>query len=271
MNCEDVQGLLGAYADDELSASDRLAVRGHVDGCETCARDVARIRALGRRVQALGRYPLPEGIERRIAALVDGAAQQPEASRWRSVRPSRIPVAVLLGSHAVAVLIGAIAVIAWLWLMPGKSPANGGREIVSAHVRGLLQNQFSSVESGNPHTVRPWFAGKTGFAPRVVDLAEAGFPLQGGRVDHVLGRPAAALVYVRRNHRITLFIAPHRAGEADPGDTGAGGSDGYHVVGWRDAEFTYWAVSDLNRAELHAFAALLGATVDRAGTRPPDP
>ena len=269
MNCEDVQGLLDAWVDGELSARDRPAVGGHVESCETCARDVARIRALSRRVHELGRHPLPEGMQGRIAAIVDRATRQHVRLPWRPAWLSRVPMPALLASHAIAALIGALAAGAWLQTMPADSPAGIQHEIVSAHVRGLVQDQFSSVESGNPHTVRPWFAGKIAFAPRVIDLAESGFPLQGGRVDHLLGQPAAALVYARRNHRITVFIAPRGGGQA-LNDVRSGGEHGYHLVGWHDAEFAYRAVSDLNRSELATFARLLRTAIDRAVTKPPE-
>src|SRR5262249_27387419 len=129
------------------------------------------------------------------------------------------------------------------------------RDVVSAHVRGLALEQFGSVRSGDPHSVRPWFTGKIGFAPRVTDLAEDGFPLLTGRVDHVAGHPAAALVYGRRQHRITLFVAPGNA----PRTLATDSLNGYNVESWQADGFRYDAVSDLNRGELASFAALLRA------------
>jgi anti-sigma factor RsiW len=99
--------------------------------------------------------------------------------------------------------------------------------------------------------VKPWFLGKLDFSPPVVDLATAGFPLVGGRLDYLSGRPAAALVYQRQKHTINVFISP-------TSDSGAGMTQrtirGFHVRHWTRDGMAFWAVSDLNDVELTEFA-----------------
>ena len=123
-------------------------------------------------------------------------------------------------------------------------------QLVDAHVRSLLPGHLLDVESTDRHTVKPWFAGKTDIAPVVVDLADKGFPLLGGRLDYVDGHTAAALVYGRRGHTINLFVWRTAAGE--PGD-GSFSVRGYSVLHWSNGGLTSWAVSDAALSELEAF------------------
>src|SRR5262249_34904963 len=95
------------------------------------------------------------------------------------------------------------------------------------------------------------------FAPPVADLAPLGFPLTGGRLDYVAGRPAAALVYTRGQHSINVFIWPEESANVRPSDTRS--IRGFHVRHWVRAGMSFWVVSDLNDAELDQFARALQA------------
>lgn len=121
------------------------------------------------------------------------------------------------------------------------------------------------VASTDQHTVKPWFAGRLDFSPPVHDLAAPGFALAGGRLDRLVGRPVAALVYRRQQHLINLFIWPiaaSGAGEQPATAPEAQMRQGYNLDHWAQRGMQFWAVSDASAHELRLFTAALRARVD---------
>jgi anti-sigma factor RsiW len=80
-----------------------------------------------------------------------------------------------------------------------------------------------------------------------VDLADAGFPLEGGRVDYVNDRAVAVLVFRRNRHPIDVFVWPARRGAPRLPPSAR---DGYQIERRVVAGMQCWAVSDLNTKEL---------------------
>ena len=127
-------------------------------------------------------------------------------------------------------------------------------QLIASHVRSLMADHLMDVASSDQHTVKPWLDAKLDFAAPVADLASQGFPLIGGRLDYLDNHSVAALVYQKRKHFINLFIWP-----TTPKDSTAQTMverEGYHLVHWSDVDFTYWAVSDVNIADLQSFKQL---------------
>ncbi|VVE62062.1 transmembrane transcriptional regulator (anti-sigma factor) [Pandoraea anapnoica] len=131
------------------------------------------------------------------------------------------------------------------------------QEIVSSHVRALLSQHPIDVISTDQHTVKPWFNGRLDYAPPVVDLADKGFPLAGGRLDYVGGRTVSVLIYYTDKHPIDVYVYPARdKASAAPMITG---SDGYAIARWRRNGMTYWAITDAEPSHLRVFVEALQA------------
>jgi len=245
MTCDEARSLLNAHIDGELDASLRAAVDEHVSKCVLCTDDVRMLERVSLAIRdEISRNPAPEHLRNNIRFALRGAPyverRQP-AGHWKQWTTAA----------AAALLVAGLASAPFLVSVRDHRQALA-QELLSAHERALLGREVDVI-STDRHTVKPWFNGKLPFSPPVADLADQGFPLEGGRVDYAGGRPVAALVYRRRLHRIDVFIWP-AGGTAPPARFE---SNGYHEIAWQRNGFAFTCISDLNPAELATFARLL--------------
>lgn len=161
-------------------------------------------------------------------------------------------------TFGLAAAFATVALVSWnVALMTVRPSADElrAREIVTAHVRSLMgDGHLNDVASSDQHTVKPWFSGKLDFAPPVQDLANAGFALTGGRLDYVDGRAVAALTYRSRQHIVNLFVWPAAGARIEPV---AHSRQGYSLLHWVRGGMEYWAVSDMESAQLAPMADAL--------------
>ncbi|MGD7314561.1 anti-sigma factor family protein, partial [Ralstonia pseudosolanacearum] len=125
------------------------------------------------------------------------------------------------------------------------------RDITASHVRALLGAREIDVQSSDRHTVKPWFNGRIDYAPPVGDLAARGFPLVGGRLDYIDGRPVAVLVYRAGQHPVDLYVRPEAGGDAGEA---LRTERGYQLLHWRTAGMGYWAITDASADVVRTFA-----------------
>jgi anti-sigma factor RsiW len=242
-----------AYLDGELDLAGVLDLERHLEECPRCAELLAAQRAMQQAIGAADlrfRPTLPQA--RRLRRTL-GAP--PAAAWWR--QPQLRSIAALL-----LVAVGAIA--GWSagrrWPAPAtprtsaspETPATPatpatpeiGEQVLASHLRAQLSGHPEDVASSDRHTVKPWFAGHLDYSLPVIDLAAQGFPLRGGRLDYVGGRPVAALVYQAGIHLVSVLVWPAGRDAAPGSAVAAISSRGFKLRYWSQAGMTWWAVSD---------------------------
>jgi anti-sigma factor RsiW len=246
--------MIDAYIDGELDSARSGEVESHIGACERCAAGVQDRRALRGAVRQGGLYrPAPQAVRSAVLEAIRSGAHQ--STRVRTPRWAWASLAASL------MLMGAFA---WLAVTGRDSTSPDNiilREAVSSHIRSLMASHLADIAISDQHAVKPWFAGKLDFSPRVVDHAADGFPLTGGRLDYINGRPVAAVVYQRRQHVINLFTCPDAARAKAPTHSQ---DRGYNAVTWTDGAMRYCAVSDVNREDLDSFVTLVAAPMDKS-------
>ena len=254
MLCSDTVLLVHAYLDNELGAGDSVQLARHLAGCPACTSSLechAQVRQMLRRVAP--QYRLPDAARARALAALPfstPALAVPQAlprrlpmPRWRAL-PTALVASVLL-------LVGA-----WLGVTLQRHTTAAQvlkADVLSNHLRSLQPQHLTDVATTSQHTVKPWFDGKLDFSPQVRALDADGFVLVGGRLDMLDGQRVAAIVYRRRLHAINLFQWPGPVTDSAPISAEAGG--GYTTTHWTQDGMNYWAVSNLDRREIGAFAA----------------
>jgi anti-sigma factor RsiW len=235
--------MLQALLDGELDAANAAALEAHLKTCAGCATQYRLLQALRTRLGEAELSPsAPAHLRRRVEAMIEAETRKAPARRpwWTGVIPA--------WSTAAAMALAAASLLV-VQVVPQQ--ASLGDQLVASHVRSLMEDHLIDVATSDRHVVRPWFNGKVDFTPPVVDLADRGFPLAGGRLDYAGERPVAALVYRRRAHVINLFVMPAKA--APLGWRPGASRTSYSVIRWTRGGLDFWAVSDLERGELEQF------------------
>lgn len=239
--------LIQAALDGELDAAGMLDLEARLAANAALDAEYGQLKALREVMRReLTKPAAPQALRQRIAALAPSATAvraRPIASPWRAIAASAIIAAGLSGTAT------------WLALGPAKHDIAIADRLIADHKRGLLSGQPVDIASSDRHTVKPWFNTRFALAPKVVDLGAQGFSLAGGRIDIVDGRLAPVLVYRHNAHFISLTALP---AQAQP-PAAARIIDGYSVLVWRDGDTDYWAVSDIEPAELAKFRDLFDA------------
>jgi anti-sigma factor RsiW len=249
--------LVQAEFDGELDPAQAAHLQAHRTQCTDCQAAELELTRAPRLSRDDLYQPAPEEVWQRILVLVNTVQPRPVlGSTEHSINWSATPPLLprFRSWHQSIIGFGAGAacavVLAFLVLTPAEQSLS--EQVVAGHVRALQPGHLEDVASTDQHTVKPWFDGRVDFSPPVRDLGPVGFPLKGGRLDYIAGRPVAALVYQRGKHIIDMFVWP-TAGSDVPGLKQAE-HNGYNIVHWSQSGTEFWAVSDTESSQLRDFA-----------------
>jgi anti-sigma factor RsiW len=244
MTCDEALVLVHALIDGELDASHARDVEAHTASCARCAAELAAAQGLR---QALHGNDLAHAAPPSLRRSIDRAVPSPAVISRRAV----------LKGFAMGSVVSAAAAVGIGFVIIGADRDSGIMgEAVSAHLRSLQADHLTDVLSSDRHSVKPWFNGRIGLAPPVIDLTAQGFTLLGGRLDFIDGKPVAALVYRRRVHVINLFVMQGMGatlGSALPSPK-LDVIQGFNILRWTDQGLNLLAISDLAQDELEEFA-----------------
>jgi anti-sigma factor RsiW len=253
MQCEQAQGLIGAFHDKALSVADMRTMQDHVKSCKACGVILKDYERIGEIMKAEGRTPMPLGLSARVSAALAQADDNETplvtgklGSYFSNFEISKFRQ--LFQQAAMLAAVSAISVFATISVINTGNHVDAlEHDVLNAHLRSLLLDTPVQVASTDQHTVRPWFAGKVDFSPAARDLTAAGFPLIGGRLDYVNDQRVGALVYKHDKHLINVFAWASPGNDQSPQ---LSTRSGYNIVSWTSQGVTYWAVSDINAEEL---------------------
>ena len=238
---------LEAYVDDELSAAESAAFDRHSAGCSTCRTQIARQLRLRARLRAdLARPGASDALRQRVLSSLPQA--RPKSNVVSLPRRQWMAMAVAASMAAI------LASSATFYVVHPGAEGEWQQAILASHLRATLSGNVIDVASSDRHTVKPWFGGKTKVAPIVLDLADAGYPLLGGRLDIPQKDAVPVLVYKAGPHVVSVFVSADGAARA-----GITKIDGFSILSWSDDGLTYSAVSDADGAELEAFRRAFAA------------
>ncbi len=264
MNCDDSKPLLHAWLDRELDPGRSLEMEQHLKLCRACLRESQSFESLRSLLAVRATYhAAPRALVRdvrsalRTAVLRETPLSVRLRDRFGELNWWRVGASLTTG--------GMLVLLALLLVNRPSDEQLWTEAVVAAEVRSLMPNHLTDVASPDQHTVKPWFNGKLDYTPPVVELADKGFPLVGGRLDFLRDHRMACLVYKTGNHFINVFIWPTSSGNTPEKSLTR---RGYHIVHWVQSGMDCWAVSDVKIGQVQEFSRLFRAAVEPAEHAP---
>ncbi|HET6928736.1 MAG TPA: zf-HC2 domain-containing protein [Candidatus Acidoferrum sp.] len=247
MKCDFADSLLQGYFDGELSSRRAAEFERHLQHCDFCATELVDLDWLSGALRLTRLYvPAPASLRRKIDAEVlpkapAAAPSKPRLWHWAAAAAALLFLAIGLWKVS-------------LGLRSDDYQTELAGEIVEAHLRSLQPGPMAGIASNDERIIKGWFDANLKFAFPVRNFTEAGFALNGGRLDVVEGRSVAVLAYEHNGHPINVFIWPTRERDTSPRE---GSRQGFQWVDWRKDRLEFCAVSGAAPADLEQLNRLM--------------
>jgi anti-sigma factor RsiW len=251
MRCDEAEIHLHGLLDNEIDAESAWQVEAHVGVCPRCGTQLRQHRAMRAIISNADlRFSAPLALRARIKATLPVAATG--ASYRHALFKGFAPhLRTLFKGFAFgSALSAAAAALLMIAVIRSEQDQVIVSDVVSAHLRSLQADHLTDVQTGDQQGVEPWFSNRLGVAPPVPDLTSHGFQLIGGRVDYVLGKAVAAIVYRRSDHVINVFVAQDAHVEQN---ARVETMQGFNVALWSEKGLNLCAVGDVSAEELQDF------------------
>ena len=199
--CADNERSIALLARGELDAADEARLRGHIQGCATCAGELAAEQQLSRKLEDLPRPAAPADLKASIGNIV-------QAHRGRAP-VLRLTRRKALAAAAIAAMLIVGAAVALRFRSPRDPLTLAARQTVAEHQRIDRQRERLPAETaGAPVRLRE-LAQQYGLPTATAFQGDADLRLVSVRPGSVLGKVSATLVYLDKQARlVTLDILP---------------------------------------------------------------
>jgi anti-sigma factor RsiW len=176
---------LSAWHDGEVSREDARRVEAHLSVCPVCRRELEALITISESL----REASPVEVPARVRSAAEASVDHGRVRRWWW----------LAAAAALPLLVGA------MYLRRGLPPAVA-EEVVARHLGGFARAQPCDVESSDLERVSAWLAERVGYRVNVPVAERA--QLIGGRLCHLCGERAAALMLRLGDTPLTVFVPP---------------------------------------------------------------
>ncbi len=237
-NCE-WREKIGLYVDGELEPREEQGIASHLQSCANCSAAVLEQQALKKAVRVAGkRFTAPPELY---------------ASVHRQMQPKK-STGLWLKASALAASAVLLAIVAFAWISRPSASNATVAQLIDQHVTMLASANPVDVVSSDKHTVKPWFQGKLPFTFNPPELAkDSPFTLIGGKLIYAQQAPGAELVYLVRQHKLSVFIFQAR----DVHGQVSGTNLAFTVNGWQQGGLRYYIVTDASREDADRLRELL--------------